>query len=203
MTPFKSNDSMTRKFCLFILLVYSTILFSAEVDTLRSENTFNTKSAEKTSHPWTWGFYGLAFRNGYIASDVNYSSFGGGFYVEPSFGKLSDKWLVGFQTEYFSTGGNLSYSFFQNFFYLQFDHVLLGLNLYSKLGIGTSYITLTENGNSANATALRAAGEFEYGWQNLFHNNYLLRAGLRTNGVAATSGVVDMIGIQVSLGYRF
>ena len=60
-----------------------------------------------------------------------------------------------------------------------------------------------ETVNKVIITFYDSQGEFEYGWQNLFHNNYLLRAGLRTNGVAATSGVVDMIGIQVSLGYRF
>lgn len=300
MTSFKSYGFMTRKLFLFILLVYSTILFSAEV-TLRSENSFiceileenpdfllilfkdkkykipqseiltidnntigthsiysNTiltlddesvvkgllaedtanmitlkkgeellaipknsikaikkadnvdyskfesfqiKEKEKSSEVSIWGFYGLSFKNGYILSDIKYSSTGAGLFVEPAFGKLNDRWFFGFQTEYFTTGGSLSYSFFQNILYLGYNPILFGQSFYSKLGLGTSYTIVSENGNSA--TALRSAATLESGWQKNFQENYLFRVGLRANGINVSSGVVDLVGFQISLGYRF
>ncbi len=299
MTSFESYDNMNRIFLLFLLLIYSTFLFSAEV-TLRSENVFicdlleenpnyililfqdkkykipkkeilsvnpnytgkhtqyqNTilvlndgtsvkgllaeetkemvtlkksnelmaiprdsivdlkkptkqmeslpvsyqvKEEEKTDLPLVLGYYGLGFKNGHRLKDDNYASYGGGLFIEPAFLKLSPQFLFGIQSEYIVSSGLLSYSFFQNFFYGQFNHVLFGLNFYYKLGVGSSYITLTENGFSVNT--LKPAATFETGWQTSITDKFILRIGIRGNGIYERPEVMDMIGVQVSFGYK-
>jgi len=162
--------------------------------------SYQFKEEEKTDLPLVLGFYGLAFQNGNRIKEYNYASYGGGLFVEPAFLKLSNRFLFGIQSEYIVSSGLLSYSFFQNFFYGQFSHILFGLNFYYKLGVGTSYITLTENGFSVNT--LKGAATLEAGWQTSIFDKSILRIGLRGNGIYERPEVMDMIGLQVSFGYK-
>lgn len=162
--------------------------------------SYQVKEEEKTDLPLVLGFYGLGFKNGHRLKDDNYASYGGGLFIEPAFLKLSNHFLFGIQSEYVVSSGLLSYSFFQNFFYGQFSHILFGLNFYYKLGVGTSYITLTENGFSVNT--IKPAVTLETGWQTSITEKSILRIGLRGNAIYERPEVMDMIGLQVSFGYK-
>lgn len=153
------------------------------------------------SKPWTVGIYGVGFRNGRIIGDIHRESFGFGFYIEPPILKENKQIHFGFQSEFFSTGGKLNYSFFQNIGYALFSPSLFNYNFYFKFGIGSSYITITDSGQSA--SVLRGVGTVEAGFQNIFLDKYLWRIGLRENGIYSKGNWLDMTGLQFSVGYRF
>jgi hypothetical protein len=162
--------------------------------------SYRVLEKEKPASNWNLGFYGVASKNTNKLGESNYASYGGGLFIEPSFLKVNERWLFGFQSEFLSSGGRLTYSFIQNFFYVQFNQILFGFNVYCKVGIGTSYITLTENDQSANA--LKGAGTFEGGWQNSLSDKTILRVGIRGNAIYEKPLTLEMIGMQISVGYR-
>ncbi|HNC01295.1 MAG TPA: hypothetical protein PLS71_23830, partial [Leptospiraceae bacterium] len=156
---------------------------------------------DKKENTWTIGVSATGFRNGRVVGDVHRESFGFGFYVEPPFSLFNKLIQFGFQSEYFSTGGKLSYSFFQNMGYVLFTPNLFGYNLYFKIGGGTSYVILSEG--SASASVLKPVATIEGGIQNVFLERYIWRIGIRENGVYSHREFLDMFGIQLSVGYRF
>jgi hypothetical protein len=162
--------------------------------------SYKLVETEKIESSWSLGFYGAGFKNGHGVGETNRTSLGGGFFIEPSFFKLSERWLFGFQSELLSSPGQLKYSFFQNFIYAQFNYVLFGQNLYYKIAIGSSYVSKTDAGSTASIFRPALAGEF--GWQNSLGDKYILRIGIRENGVFENPKIWDAFGLQISFGYR-
>ena len=49
---------------------------------------------------------------------------------------------------------------------------------------------------------LKPAATFETGWQTSITDKFILRIGIRGNGIYERPEVMDMIGVQVSFGYK-
>jgi hypothetical protein len=163
-------------------------------------DSYKVIEKEKPASSWSIGLLAAGFKNGKQVGESNYATYGGGAFIEPSFFKFSDRWLMGVQSEFFYSSGGLTYTFFQNFLYLQFNHILFGQNLYYKIGIGSSYLSLIETGQTKSIFRPAATGEF--GWQNSIADKYILRIGIRENGIYENPKILDMFGLQISLGYR-
>ncbi len=149
---------------------------------------------------WTIGLYASGFKNGREVGLTNYSTYGGGFFIEPSFAKINERFLFGIQSEFFNSSGSTTYTFFQNFLYLSFNHILFGQNIYYKIGFGTSYVSMIESNQTVKIFRPAATGEL--GWQNMFADKYIVRIGIRENGVFENPKIWDALGLQISFGYR-
>lgn len=166
-----------------------------------SLDTYKVNEKEKSDSNWTIGLHLSGFKNGREVGLTSYATYGGGFFIEPGFAKINDRFLFGIQSEFFSSSGSITYNFFQNFLYLHFNHIVFGQNIYYKIGVGTSYISIIES--SQTVKLFRPAANGEIGWQKVFSDKYLLRVGIRENGIFEMPKTWDMFGLQVSFGYKF
>ncbi|MBK7055813.1 MAG: hypothetical protein IPH52_12325 [Leptospiraceae bacterium] len=56
--------------------------------------------------------------------------------------------------------------------------------------------------SSQTQSFFRPAVTGEFGWQNSIADKYILRIGIRENGIYENPKLLDMLGLQISLGYR-
>ncbi|PKA15874.1 LA_3334 family protein [Leptospira haakeii] len=126
---------------------------------------------------------------------------GAGFFVEPAFLFLSEKYQVGFKTEYLISPGNSNYSFLNAYSYIKKDFGSgESKNWYGILGAGFGSVRYQRG--ETQVSGVDPLGYVEFGYQGWKLGNMVFRSGLRANCYFESRGTVCMGGLEISLGYR-
>ena len=207
-----SHRNMRMKFLLLILLVFSRILFSAEVK-LRSENVFLCDIVEENPNSITILFKNQKYiipRSEILA--VNPDITGPHKSYQNSILTLEDNSVV----------KGLLVEETKDMVTIEKDKDLLAIpkntikelkkpedkpyllpdsyKVIEKEKPASSYFSMIES--SQTQSFFRPAVTGEFGWQNSIADKYILRIGIRENGIYENPKLLDMFGLQISIGYR-
>ena len=140
---------------------------------------------------------------------VNPISAGGGLQFEPDFMHISDSMRMGYILEYTRSTGEADYKMVNNILYLQYRYKSSKyMDFYGNLGVGVSYINFkgkksTSAPLSASTTRHSEGADpmlmTEIGWQGLKFDDYMIRVGIRGNGIFEKYRSFGNVGLQVSV----
>ncbi len=147
------------------------------------------------------GVGGSGFANGSPLAGSHPSTAGGFLFIEPAFLGFGKAWQFGYRADYYTSGGNGKYDFFNNFGYIQYNlKWTRRLHFYINLGGGGSSVRYQSKQESY--AGINPAGYMELGWQGLQWDRVFIRLAVRGVYINEKGLGLGMGGGEISFGVK-